>query len=226
MRNNKRRYMKKEKIISDIKTAGIVTMASLTLSSCGPKELTPSQLEKASYKTDSAVNKNSEYKITKKIIDLCSVKAEEYRDANKNMVKKYSVDYIKRNIKNMELRKFMLASVKNNGFSDFDVIDDYENDSIGGGEYSNSSKTIRYIRRNQRWFNDMMLYLSGQYNDNQLLNSDFFKVVNNPVLKKNFEHNAKRIEQLNANTMFATQPQNRIYGEIFNKQKEEIQRKR
>ena len=47
-----------------------------------------------------------------------------------------------------------------------------------------------------------------------------------PILKKNFEHNAKQIEQLDASVVFAVKQQNRIYGEIFNKQKEEAQRKR
>ena len=216
--------MKKENIISDIKTAAVVATAAMTLSGCGHKELSESQLQMVQHKTDSAVNANNEYRIARTLTFLVDDRIEQYRNANMNMVKKYSMSYIKRDIKDATLRKYMIDAILNKNSYDIEMADNIEyNDSA---DTENVSQTMQYIRNNQRWFNDLMLYLNGKYTDRQLLNSEFFKIIKNDELKRRFEYNTGKIEELTKNTTFLSQRQDTIRGKIYDKYVREAQRKR
>ena len=157
--------MKKENVISDIKTAGVVAAASLTLASCNPKPLSESQLQIVEHKTDSAANANNEYRIAKTLNVLFDDRIEQYRNANMGLVKKYSMSYIKRDIKDAALRKYMIDAILNKNSYDIEMADNVEYDNSADTE--NVSQTMQYIRNNQRWFNDLMLYLNGKYTDRQ-----------------------------------------------------------
>ncbi len=216
--------MKKENIISDIKTAGVVATASLTLASCNPKPLSESQLQMVQHKTDSAANTNNEYRIARTLTFLVDDRIEQYRNANMNMVKKYSMSYIKRDIKDATLRKYMIDAMLNEKSYDIEMADNIEYSDSADTE--NVSQTMQYIRNNQRWFNDLMLYLNGKYTDRQLLNSEFFKIIKDYELKRRFEYNTVRIEELTKNTTFLSQRQDSIRGKIYDKYVREAQRKR
>lgn len=119
-----------------------------------------------------------------------------YKAANHNIVKKCAQKYIRKNIAESGLSKFMLSSIQYEHMdfmlSDYVVYDvtDYEE-----SEYITDVFSAR-IRENQHWFNDLMLYLSGAYTEGQLLNADFFKVIQNNRARQMFIDNAKRISFL------------------------------
>ena len=142
---------------------------------------------------------------------------------NKSLVKKYSASYIKSAIKEEKLYKFMMTAMKYETMAlDGDVIVDSE-DYI---DYGERNSNINYIRRNERWFNDLMMYLSGKYNDRQLLNSEFFKVIKDKNLRHSFEHNTKQIEKLSGLAHETDSVRNIIYTKCLNEYKSEEMKKR
>lgn len=216
--------MKKEKIINDIKSAGVVTAAVLTLNACGNRQLSESQLQTVQHKTDSAEMADYEYKVAMNIICVGGDRVKQFRDVNKNLVKKYSKEYIKQVMPNSYLRKLMLKAIDDETLTVIHncTVIDSESDTSAGGRMN----AVNNIRKNQRWFYDLMLYLSGNYNDRQLLNSEFFKTVNDPRLKSKFENNTEQIEKINSCLDLATQRKNVIHQELWNKYVQEEKRKR
>jgi hypothetical protein len=214
--------MKNNKIVSDVKKAGVVATAVLTLNACGHKQSSESQTQTAYHKADSALTVHPEYRIASALIDLCETRINEYRNANKNLVKSYSRDYIKQNLTDAALAKFMLNAINNDSVLFELDDDDYENDTIS----VDTLNTMPYIRRTQRWFNDMMLYLKDKYTEQQLLNSDFFKVINSPELQRQFKYNTSKMEQLRSSMEFPLERKKTIKTEVFNKYVKETKRQR
>ena len=214
--------MKKEKIVSGVKSAAVVATAVFTMNSCGNKQLSESQLQMVQHKTDSALSVHPEYTTANTILELCEMKIAEYRDANKSIVRNYARDYIKKNIKDAALAKFMLGVMNDNAVLFLSDDDDNENDTIS----VNTLTTMRYVRRTQRWFNDMILYLNGRYTEQQLLNSNFFNVVNSAELKRKFEYNTKQIYKVQSCMEFPLNRKNTIQTEVFNKYQKEVKRQR
>lgn len=216
--------MKKETIINDIKTAGVVVGATLVLNTCGNgRPLSEKQMQTVYHKTDSAVNANQHYRTASKVKFVVDNRISEYRAKNKSLVKKYSASYIKSAIKEEKLYKFMMTAMKYETMAlDGDIIVDSE-DYI---DYGERNSNINYIRRNERWFNDLMMYLSGKYNDRQLLNSEFFKVIKDKNLRHSFEHNTKQIEKLSGISHETDSVQNIIYTKCLNEYKSEEMKKR
>ena len=214
--------MKKENIVSGIKNAAVVATAVFTMNSCGNKQLSEGQLQMAQHKTDSALRVHPEYTIANATLELCEMKIANYRDANKKIVKMYARDYVKKNIKDAALAKFMLGAMNDDAVLFLLDNDDNENDNVS----VNTLATMRYVRSTQRWFNDMILYLNGRYTEQQLLNSDFFNVVNSAELKRKFEYNTKQIEYVNSCMEFPLNRKNIIQTEVFNKYQKEVKRQR
>ena len=216
--------MKKETFINDVKTAGVVVGAALVLNACsGDRALSEKQMQTVYHKTDSAVNANNHYRVARAMNDIAGKKINEYRAKNKSLVKKYSASYIKSAIKEEKLYKFMMTAMKYETMAlDGDIIVDSE-DYI---DYGERNSNINYIRRNERWFNDLMMYLSGKYNDRQLLNSEFFKVIKDKNLRHSFEHNTKQIEKLSGISHETDSVQNIIYTKCLNEYKSEEMKKR
>ena len=204
--------MKKETAISDIKTAVVVGGAVLTMNAC-QRPLSDAQIQNINHKTDSAVKVDANYRLADNFGSYSSKKIEGYRKNNKELVKKYATRYIEKERIEAELRKFMLNSIKYETMA-LDIANSEDSDE----EYSDIGERKTYvndIRRNQRWFNDLMLYLSGKYNDRQLLNSEFFRVIKDKNLRDNFERNTKQIEYFNGVIETTSKNKERIYNKYL-----------
>lgn len=214
--------MKNNKIISEAKKAGLVATAVLTLNACGNKQLSESQLQIAQQKTDSALNMHSEYIMAAATVDWLDLKISGYRNINKNFVRMYARDYVKHDISDSVLSKFMLCMI-----DDEDAFLLLDNDSIAKDTVTvNILDGISYVCRNKKWFNDMMLYLTDKYDEKQLLNSDFFNVINSPELRKKFEYNTGCIDNLQSYMEFPLQRKNLIKTETYNRYIKEARKQR
>lgn len=204
--------MKKEEIISDVKTAVVVGSAALTMNAC-QRPLSDAQIQNINHKVDSAIVLDANYKMADIFGEYNSKKLETYRKNNKELVKKYAKKQIEKEKFEAKLKNFMLNSIKYETMALDTVVD-----CIAGEEYLDVVERKTYIndiRRNQRWFNDLMLYLAGKYNDRQFLNSEFFKVIKDKNLKSNFEYNTSKIEYLSDSIEKAKESKNRIYSKYL-----------
>lgn len=136
--------------------------------------------------------------LSKSFRDVLSDTYTDYRRANKEMLKQAVDKYVRGNIRDAKLLKFMLNSVKyenvNMGFENStDWVDEYNED---GESYSAENEQMTMIRRDYRWFNDLMLYLNDKYSERQLLKTEFFKTMNNRKLMQDFTKNTEIIESL------------------------------
>lgn len=136
--------------------------------------------------------------LSKSFRDVLSDTYTDYRRANKEMLKQVVDKYVRVNVRDAKLLKFMLNSVKyenvNMGFENSsDWVDEYNED---GESYSAENEQMTKIRRDYRWFNDLMLYLNDKYSERQLLKTEFFKTMNNRKLMQDFTKNTEIIESL------------------------------
>lgn len=136
--------------------------------------------------------------LSKSFRDVLSDTYTDYRRANKEMLKQAVDKYVRVNVRDAKLLKFMLNSVKyenvNMGFENStDWVDEYNED---GESYSAENEQMTKIRRDYRWFNDLMLYLNDKYSERQLLKTEFFKTMNNRKLMQDFTKNTEIIESL------------------------------
>ena len=207
--------MKKDNLVSKIKTAGVCATAVMTLGSCEQKNTTDNAVQDAVYRTDSVANIRPEYKNTINAIALYEAQIQIYKEANKNMLKCYAQDYIKRNIKDLRLRKFLSLAMDEQilmEVSGFDmnesVCDLIDLDSCYVAK-------MRFFRRNQRWYDDLVKYLLDGYTERQLLNSDFFKTIKNAEMKHTFEYNTKQIERLKSVVKAASKRETLIYDDLW-----------
>ena len=204
--------MNKGKIIS---YSAAATMA-LSLNSCGQEQTTENEVQAATFKADSAAQKTPGYIATTNSLHLYEARINEYRENNKNMVKIYASEYLRKHIKDVRLRNFLISALGNQvliDVSDFDVDEIACDVADINKHYVNK---MRLFRRNQRWYNDLSLYLSDKYNEKQFLKSKFFDVVNNPELKETFKRNTNQMEQLNLLASVASKRQSTIYNDLWN----------
>lgn len=136
--------------------------------------------------------------LSKSFRDVLSDTYTDYRRANKEMLKQAVDKYVRVNVRDAKLLKFMLNSVKyenvNMGFENStDWVGEYNED---GESYSAENEQMTMIRRDYRWFNDLMLYLNDKYSERQLLKTEFFKTMNNRQLMQDFTKNTEIIESL------------------------------
>ena len=214
--------MTKDKLVHDIKTVGVAVGTALTMHACGnvDRTLTPEQLQTVEHKTDSAKRFHPEYKTASALNELCESKVKEYRDANKTLVKNYTKRYLEANMKDVALLKFMKNIIEDDALmfsyvfaEKYETLEDTEN---------NASDTISYVCNNQKWFKDLVFYLTGQYDEQQLLKSDFFKVVNDKTLINKFKYNTQQIECLQPSINFAVERKAVIQSELRNKYTQEV----
>ncbi len=204
------------KMKDTIKTAGVIATAAFALNSCEQKNGTEyDDMAAVQYKTDSVANTRPEYKTTSRAIDLYAEKIQNCKDANKKLLRLYASGYLLRNIGDVRLRNFMLDGLDNRVLID---VSDFDTDEIAC-EIADVDQAIankmRFIRRNHRWYNDLLMYLSDKYTEKQLLKSDFFNVINAPELKKQFVQNTQQLEKLNSVSATASARQNRIYEDLW-----------
>ncbi|MCQ2571722.1 MAG: hypothetical protein MJ165_01855 [Alphaproteobacteria bacterium] len=136
--------------------------------------------------------------LSKSFRDVLSDTYTDYRRANKEMLKQAVDKYVRVNVRDAKLLKFMLNSVKyenvNMGFENStDWVGEYNED---GESCSAENEQMTMIRRDYRWFNDLMLYLNDKYSERQLLKTEFFKTMNNRKLMQDFTKNTEIIESL------------------------------
>ena len=212
--------MKNSNIVSGIKTASVVLTAAFTMSSCGNKALSEQEVQLVKHKADSAASVHPEYRIASGMLDLCEAHVERYRRGNKDVVKMHARDYIVNNIKDAAIARLMLDMLKEEVF----LTESYS-DTTASEDGQNNNK-LAYIRKEYRWFNDLMLYLTGQYTERQFLNSEFFKVINNPSVKKCFEKNLDHIELIEGDIEFVSGRKTYIYKQLTDKYTKEVQKQR
>ena len=206
--------MTKEKIISGIKKAGVIATAVVTLGACEQKRNT-NDAQVALYKTDSVANARPEYKNMANAVELYEEQIQTYKDANKSMLKHYAKDHIKKIIQPGQMRKLLLAGLEEQMFLEVTCLDFDESLSESADFNPSYVRQVRFFRRNQRWYNDLVMYLLGNYNEKQLLKSDFFKVIKDQEIKKAFLYNTKQIEKLESVAKIASERQNKIYEDLW-----------
>ena len=64
------------------------------------------------------------------------------------------------------------------------------------------------------------------YTEEQFLKSEFFNVINDMTLRKNFERNTQHIEDLQKAENFATNRKEIIYGDLWNQYAKEVKKQR
>lgn len=147
----------------------------------------------------------------------------DYRISNKNLAKIYAEKYLRTHMHDTRLIRFMINAIKyenvNMGVENYGFVSEYDEEP-DGVEYVD--KYLQKIRKNQRWFFDLMLYLDGKYTDRQLLNSEFVKIIKKRDFVQKFSKNAEIIDCLSKNIAaeYVNYKQN-----IANKTKENIQQK-
>ena len=214
--------MKNSNVIYELKTAFVVLTAMCTLNSCGNKPLSDKEFETIEHKTDSAQNVHQEYRIASGLCDLANIKIENHRDANKCLIKIYSKNYINDSIKDVAAGRFMIKVMDDDALlSAFDSVRANQG-NIANGDFG----TLKYICSNQKWYNDCVSYLLGKYDEEQLLQSDFFKVVYAPELQRKFIWNTKQIANIQKSTEFAFERKNIIHNELLNKYAKEVIKQR
>ena len=123
-----------------------------------------------------------------------------YRATNKELVKLYANKYSRKHISDRKLLSFMLNAIKfenvNYACDDSDFVSEY-NEDVESVDVTD--KYLTKIRKNNRWFYDLMLYLNDKYTERQLLNSEFFKTVKDKDLLKVFSKNTDIIDILSNN---------------------------
>lgn len=124
----------------------------------------------------------------------------DYRISNKNLAKIYAEKYLRTHMHDTRLIRFMINAIKyengNMGVENYDFVSEYDEET-DGVEYMD--KNLQKIRKDQRWFFDLMLYLDGKYTDRQLLNSEFVKIIKKRDFVQRFSKNAEIIDCLSKN---------------------------
>ena len=214
--------MKDNKFIYGFKTAGIAVTAMFTMASCGNKQLSETQTQIVKHKADSAAAVHHEYKMATGLIDLCEIRIGNFHQANKDLTKIYARDYILNSVQDNAVKNFMMKAIEDTTLIAVSVSGVEKFDGIPDGTLS----TMRYIRHNQQWFNDLILFLGDNYNEQRLLDSEFFKVVDNPYLKTVFERNTRKIKDIQSGFDFAMERKTAIYNQLWNQYSKEVQKKR
>ncbi len=213
--------MKNNKIIYLLKTTGVVATAVLTMASCGHK-MSESEKQTVQHKTDSAAMMHPEYKLASDLSDLCDLRIKNLHRLNKDIAKIYARRQVLDNITDTFMKKLMLDMITEESFVTQNCFAVTESDSV----QDNVSDAVSFIIKNQSWFNDLMLYLTDEYNEKQFLQSDFFKVIDDEQFRNMFEHNVKKIEKIQSGADFAAERKTVVYQRLWNKYEKEVQKQR
>lgn len=204
---------KTEKVVKDVvKTAVVVAGAYVTLSGCNNARnqnnhqtmLTQEQMKAVVHKVDSAKYEDNRYVNMAAFEGFYQENLQKYKNANKEIARAFVKMAIKAEVKDKKLYNFMMSSLASDEYC-FEFVVGY---SDGDFDSDGVVSQVGYIRENYRWFNDLMLYLSNVYDDEQLLNSGFFDVVKNNYakqLKQKFASNTEDMKTIKSNMLSAKQ---------------------
>ena len=185
---------KSYKVVNDLKTTSLVMGLSLTLSSCdfNKSGSDDHNYTEISHKTDSVLQKNLEYNLALRTQDSLRKRITQLQEANKTIVRNCAKKYLRRHITDNDLYVFMLKKLQNEYVS---LNSDNYDDVYEYGDVDLGTQYMSTIRRNHRWFNNVMLYLSGKYDDAQFLKTDFFEKIKDEKSLIAFENNLKEIQR-------------------------------
>ena len=221
--------MKKETIVNDVKTAGVAIVATMTMSACNNVKSKPlSEKEKAVavHRTDSVANQNAQYRLAHTMTDFCNENITKLRAKNKSIVKKASQQYVQKQIKEAQIRYILSDIIKNEQITgSFEIDDDgfYMVDDVVNND---TCVNADFIRDNYRWVNDLLLYLNDKYTDRQLLKTEFFKILNDKKLEREFTRNTDNIEHFKVTLDMASKNANSIYDKVWEKNVADIKQSR
>ena len=205
--------MKKTKLKNVLKTTGLIAGLSLTLASCGNgrgKQLSDQERQLIVNRVDSILDKDDQYRLSQTMLDFSVNEIDRLRASNRAMAINCAKQYIKNNIQDAKLRAFMLQTLQgNNSFY-------YTTDSIQDSENTDEI-SLASVRKNNRWFNDLIMYLHNNYTDEQFLNSEFFNAMGNDIAFRKFTDNTKRIGFMETIVEGASKRGTDIYGKTWEK---------
>ena len=222
----------KNDIVNGLKTAAVVASASFTLNSCvrnSSHGLDVQDMATVSYRTDSILDKNHDYRLALSMADYSDQLSNVYRSRSKKITRESALKYIKSNISDAGFRKYMLdVLLQNNSLENNDIYDSDLDCVLGDTVGYCDSEMMSCIRRDYRWFNDLMLYLSDKYTPEQLLKTGFFKNVNDLAAEKKFKSVVQDVEKYEKLKQAASQRGTDIYNrtkqECISEYKKEKQR--
>ena len=216
--------MKKiDNVFHKVKTAGAVAGLALTLNSCSnikKDNLNSEDCSRISLRTDSVLQTMPMYRLSTSIDEFIQRKLPEYHELNKDLVREYAMRYVARNIKDIDLRMFMTDLLQKEYLYEY-VADAEES---GDYEYQSYKAFQRIIRNDYRWFNDVMLYLTNQYTDDQFLKTDFFKIIKDERAYQIFKQNAEYTKNLQNLSRTANNHLVKMYDDVWEQQKEEYKK--
>ena len=183
--------------------------------SCGPKQSSDYAVQDAIYKTDSAANATPAYKNTTSAIKLYEARIQKHKDTNKNILKYYAKNYIRQTIKDADLQTILLSGMDRQFLMEVSCLDMDESACQMTDLNSHRVTQMRFFRRNQDWYNALIMYLLDRYDEAELLNSGFFNVVGNAALKKTFLYNSGQIARLSIASANASDRANHIYNNLW-----------
>ena len=184
-----------ESLMNGLKTAGVVAGLSVgTYLSSNVNESVLGQQDSSviSYNTEQTLNKNSSYRVSKKMAGIMGNLQIEYRNANREIAIKAAKKYITKHIADSILRNNMLRTLDNPGVDYPMFVELYDGSDI---LFDTNEDNFAYNTDEARWFKDLMLYLDGKYTDSQLLNSTFFDTIKDTKARALFARNTKEIER-------------------------------
>jgi hypothetical protein len=72
------------------------------------------------------------------------------------------------------------------------------------------------VRKNNKWFNDLIMYLNDVYTDSQFLTSEFFYLIQDVSVREQFISNAEQIANYNRVAGIAKTQKSKVYNKIMN----------
>ncbi len=183
--------------------------------SCGQKQVPNYVAQDAIYKTDSAANENPAYKNTNSAINLYETRIQEHKNTNKNILKYYAKNYIRQTIKDADLQKILLSGMDKRVLMEVSCLDMDESAYQITDLTPHCVTQMRFFRRNQKWYDALIMYLLDRYDETQFLSSSFFDVMKDASLKRSFCYNANAIERLSFASNAAWDRANCIYDNLW-----------
>lgn len=210
--------MKSMKLKNILKTTGLVAGLSWTLTACNGakgKQLSDKEKQSIIMRVDSALQDNSEYRLSQTVLNYGLEELDKLSAANKRLAICAAKHYVQKNIKDAKLRNFMLnvLSLKKG------VYDRLEDVNV-------SDLSLADVRKDNRWFNDLIMFLHNNYTNEQFLKSEFFTVINNDVAYKNFTRNTEKIVMFEALVRNSSDQGASIYGKTWQKYEAEYRKQK
>ena len=194
-----------KKILKVSKITTLLFMLVWLLTAC-EKELSQEEKNAIIYNVEILAQNNDAYKLSENVLDLCAHQAEIFRRANKSIVLRNAKLFIESNVSDSVSKKKMLSEL-----SAYTNIYCTPKDRKDGFLLNTSD-----VRKNNKWFNDLIMYLNDVYTDSQFLTSEFFYVIQDVSLREQFISNAEKIANYNHVAGIAKTQKSKVYNKIMN----------